>query len=66
MKGGCYIMKNNIVYVDFTQKKILSTSKTSFRNSIKKFIKKLFTFRELKTEKVKPNGKRIHPERYFS
>ena len=66
MKGGCFIMKNNIVYVDFNERKILSSQNTSFINSIKKFIKKLFISKKFKNKKMSPQCKRIPDKRHFS
>lgn len=66
MKGGCCIMKNNIVYVDFTQRSILTTPNTSFLNSIKRFIRKLFMPKKFKAKKIKSGCKRIPTQRYFS
>lgn len=43
MKGGIY-MKDNIVYVDFTRKKIANNKKVSFFDQLKEHIKSLFYF----------------------
>lgn len=66
MKGWCFIMKNNIVYVDFIERKVLSAQNTSFINSIKKFIKKLFISNKLVDIKTSPQCKRIPNKRHFS
>ncbi|MFT8315235.1 MAG: hypothetical protein ABF633_13465, partial [Clostridium sp.] len=66
MKGGWFIMKNNIVYVDFNERKILLNHNTSFFNKIKKFIKKLFISNRFKNKKNISTCKRIPKKRYFS
>lgn len=59
-------MKNNIVYVDFNERKILSSHNNSFINKIKVFIKKLFTFNDTNSKKNKASCKRIPKKRHFS
>ncbi|AGK95296.1 hypothetical protein [Clostridium pasteurianum] len=59
-------MKNNIVYVDFNERKVLLAHNTSFFNRIKKFIKKLFIANRFKSKKDASTCKRIPKKRYFS
>ncbi|OMH22027.1 hypothetical protein AC231_16785 [Clostridium pasteurianum] len=45
-------MKNNIVYVDFNERKVLSAQSTPLFIKIKNFIKKLFFLNKFENKKI--------------
>jgi len=59
-------MKNNIVYVDFNERKVLSAQSTPLFIKIKNFIKKLFFLNKFKNKKNSYYCKRILNKRHFS
>ncbi|AOZ73706.1 hypothetical protein CP6013_02995 [Clostridium pasteurianum DSM 525 = ATCC 6013] len=59
-------MKNNIVYVDFNERKVLSAQSTPLFIKIKNFIKKLFFLNKFENKKNSYDCKRILNKRHFS